>query len=80
MNDRLDLEIEQFKRGLADLDARMHALEAKAPPQIAADIGAATTIITDLQMRIHVLEAKVTRLQMFSLDRPCAFPLPAKEP
>ena len=75
MDDRLDLELDQFKRGLADLDARMHALEAKAPPQIAADIGAATTIISDLQARVHTLEAKVTRLQMFSLDRPNAFPV-----
>ncbi len=74
---RLDLELDQLKRGLADLDARMHALDAKAPPQIAADISAAAIIISDLQARVHTLEAKVTRLQMFSLDRPCAFP--AKE-
>ena len=76
MDDRLDLELDQFKRGLADLDARMHALEANAPPQIAADIGAATVIISDLQVRVHMLEAKVTRLQMFSLDRPNAFQAP----
>ena len=77
MDDHLDLELEQLKRGLADLDARLHALEAKAP-QIAADIDPATRIVSELQARVHVLEAKVTRLQMFSLDRPGAFPLPAK--
>lgn len=74
MGERLDLEIDQIKRGLADLDARLHALEAKAPPQTAPFISAAATIVSDLQARVHTLEAKVTRLQMFSLDRPCAFP------
>ena len=52
METRIDIELEQLKRGLADLDARMHTLEAKAPPQIVADIGAAATIITDLQARV----------------------------
>ena len=77
--ERLDLEVDQFKRGLADLDARLHELEAKAAkaaPELVADIDPAAKIVADLQARIHVLEAKVTRLQMFSLDRPGAFKCP----
>ena len=56
------LELDEIKRGLADLNDRIRALEAKAP-HVAPDVA-------DLNARVLALEAKVTRLQMFSLDRP----------
>ena len=75
---RLELEIDEIKRGLLDLDARLHALEAKGPPRLASDLAPAISIITDLNARIHALEAKVTNLQMYSLGRPSAFSPPPK--
>jgi hypothetical protein len=38
-------------------------------------IAPAISIVSDLDQRVHTLEAKVTRLQMFSFERPgSAFP------
>ena len=70
MNERADLEIEEIKRCLADLNDRLHALEAKAPENLAVVITPTISIVGDINQRVHSLEAKVTRLQMFSLDRP----------
>lgn len=70
MNERLDLELDEIKRFLADLDARLHAIEANATPPVAGEIDPAIQLVASINARVHMLEAKVTRLQMFSLDRP----------
>jgi hypothetical protein len=43
------------------------------------DMARLESMMLDLDARLHKAEAKITRLQMFSLDRPDGGAAPAKE-